>query len=131
MLGNEWPEKQSLLSQACNMLSEVTGAGKSSLMRILAGQDQEYQGRLHLSNGIKVGYLQQEPQLDKNSTVLENIQPALASTKAMLTEFEEASPCLVPFLWRCTALHHIQILQQSPSRISCSQFDSRCLVCFL
>ena len=64
-------------------------------MRILAGQDQEYQGRMHLSNGIKVGYLQQEPVLDKNSTVLQNIEPALASTKAMLTEFEEASRCLV------------------------------------
>ncbi|KAL3140734.1 hypothetical protein ABBQ32_005289 [Trebouxia sp. C0010 RCD-2024] len=67
------------------------GAGKSSLMRILAGQDQEYEGTLQLSPGIKVGYLQQEPVLDMNSTVLENIAPALAPTKAMLTEFEEVS----------------------------------------
>ena len=58
-------------------------------MRILAGQDQEYEGTLQLSPGIKVGYLQQEPLLDMNSTVLENIAPALAPTKAMLTEFEE------------------------------------------
>ena len=58
-------------------------------MRILAGQDQEYEGTLQLSPGIKVGYLQQEPKLDMNSTVLENIAPALAPTKAMLTEFEE------------------------------------------
>ncbi|DBA71404.1 TPA: hypothetical protein ACH3X2_011207 [Trebouxia sp. C0005] len=67
------------------------GAGKSSLMRILAGQDQEYEGTLQLSPGIKVGYLQQEPKLDMKSTVLENIAPALAPTKAMLTEFEEVS----------------------------------------
>ena len=60
-------------------------------MRILAGQDQEYEGTLQLSPGIKVGYLQQEPVLDMNSTVLENIAPALAPTKAMLTEFEEVS----------------------------------------
>ena len=58
-------------------------------MRILAGQDQEYEGTLQLSPGIKVGYLKQEPVLDMNSTVLENIAPALAPTKAMLTEFEE------------------------------------------
>ena len=69
----------------------ATGAGKSSLMRILAGQDQEYEGTLQLSPGIKVGYLQQEPVLDMNSTVLENIAPALAPTKAMLTEFEEVT----------------------------------------
>lgn len=60
-------------------------------MRILAGQDQEYEGTLQLSPGIKVGYLQQEPVLDMKSTVLENIAPALAPTKAMLTEFEEVS----------------------------------------
>ena len=58
-------------------------------MRILAGQDQEFEGTLQLSPGIKVGYLQQEPVLDMKSTVLENIAPALAPTKAMLTEFEE------------------------------------------
>ena len=61
-------------------------------MRILAGQDQEFQGNLQLSNGIKVGYLQQEPQLDMQSTVLGNIEPALAQTKSMLTEFEEVRP---------------------------------------
>lgn len=65
-------------------------------MRILAGHDQEYDGTLQLSPGIKVGYLQQEPVLDMKSTVLENIAPALAPTKAMLTEFEEVSlgPCM-------------------------------------
>lgn len=65
------------------------GAGKSSLMRILAGQDEDFQGNLQLSNGIKVGYLQQEPKLDMEATVLGNIEPALASTKSMLSEFEE------------------------------------------
>ena len=69
----------------------ATGAGKSSLMRILAGQDEEYEGKLQLSPGIKIGYLQQEPELDMSSTVLENIQPAFNDTRAMLKEFEEAS----------------------------------------
>ena len=67
-------------------------------MRILAGQDQEFEGTLQLSSGIKVGYLQQEPQLNMNSTVLENIAPALAPTKAMLTEFEEVNTASVPKL---------------------------------
>lgn len=67
------------------------GAGKSSLMRILAGQDEEYEGKLQLSPGIKIGYLQQEPELDMSSTVLENIQPAFNDTRAMLKEFEEVS----------------------------------------
>ena len=69
----------------------ATGAGKSSLMRILAGQDQEFEGKMQLNPGIKVGFLQQEPKLDMGSTVLENIQPAVAGTRAMLKEFEEAS----------------------------------------
>ena len=77
-----------------HMLCCSSGAGKSSLMRILAGQDQEYEGTMQLSPGIKVGYLQQEPVLDMNSTVLENIAPALAPTKAMLTEFEEVGSSL-------------------------------------
>ena len=58
-------------------------------MRILAGQDEDSQRNLQLSNGIKVGYLQQEPKLDMEATVLGNIEPALASTKSMLSEFEE------------------------------------------
>ena len=77
----------------------ITGAGKSSLMRILAGQDQEFEGNLQLSSGIKVGYLQQEPQLQKDSTVLENIAPALAPTRAMLTEFEEVGDTFCH--WKC------------------------------
>ena len=70
-------------------------------MRILAGQDQEYEGTLQLSPGIKVGYLQQEPVLDMKSTVLENIAPALAPTKAMLTEFEEVTLSFLP-AWACS-----------------------------
>lgn len=60
-------------------------------MRILAGQDEDFSGHLQLSSGIKVGYLQQEPKLDMEATVLGNIEPALASTKSMLSEFEEVS----------------------------------------
>lgn len=89
-------------------------------MRILAGQDQEYEGTLQLSPGIKVGYLQQEPKLDMNSTVLENIAPALAPTKAMLTEFEEVrsihvwqSMCIGCNVWHTSAQHMSDRLLQS------------------
>ena len=70
-------------------------------MRILAGQDEDFSGHLQLSSGIKVGYLQQEPKLDMEATVLGNIEPALASTKSMLSEFEEVS-LTVMLLFDCS-----------------------------
>ena len=51
----------------------VNGAGKSTLMRIMAGQDTDFQGEAWAAEGIKVGYLPQEPQLDNGETVWENI----------------------------------------------------------
>lgn len=67
----------------------MNGSGKSSLLRILAGQDKEFDGFLQLADGIRVGYLEQEPSLDSGPTVEENIRPALAIMQALLTEFEE------------------------------------------
>jgi len=67
------------------------GSGKSTLMKIMAGMDTDYSGEAWAAEGAKVGYLPQEPQLDPNKTVQENVLEALASTKALLDRFEAVS----------------------------------------
>ena len=69
----------------------ANGAGKSTLMKLLAGIDKEHQGDLEFRPGTRVGYLPQEPKLDAGATVRENVEPALASIRAMLAAFEEVS----------------------------------------
>ena len=68
----------------------VNGAGKSTLLRIMAGQDKEFIGEAWSADGVKVGYLPQEPKLDESKTVFENIAAACPE-KAMLDEFNEIS----------------------------------------
>src|SRR5205085_10491719 len=53
------------------------GAGKSTLLRIMAGVDQEFLGEARPADGIKIGYLAQEPQLDPAKNVLENVAEAV------------------------------------------------------
>lgn len=65
------------------------GSGKSSLMRVIAGVDKEFEGDLRLEPGVRIGYLPQEPQLDDSATVLANIEPAVKAVKHKLQEFEE------------------------------------------
>lgn len=67
------------------------GAGKSTLMKILAGVDKTFDGDMYLEPGIKVGYLPQEPDLKDGVTVMENIEPALAETRKLLSDFEKVS----------------------------------------
>lgn len=67
------------------------GTGKSTLMRIMAGLDKEYNGEAWAADGAKVGYLPQEPQLDPSKTVAENVMDALGETKANLDRFNEIS----------------------------------------
>jgi sulfate-transporting ATPase len=67
------------------------GSGKSTLLKIMAGLDNEYSGEAFVADGVKVGYLQQEPQLDPTKTVHENVMEALAETKALLDRFNEVS----------------------------------------
>jgi len=66
------------------------GAGKSTVMRILAGQDDKFLGKLEKEESVQVGYLPQEPVLDKE-TVIENLEPAVDHIKAMVREFEDIS----------------------------------------
>jgi ATP-binding cassette ChvD family protein len=65
------------------------GAGKSSLLRIMAGLDRPTNGEARLMPGYTVGMLAQEPPLDESKTVLENIELAVAETKARLARFNE------------------------------------------
>ncbi len=67
------------------------GAGKSTLMKIMAGLDTEFTGEAWAAQGARVGYLPQEPHLDPNKTVMENVMEAMADTKAMLDRFTEVS----------------------------------------
>ncbi|GAB2512071.1 energy-dependent translational throttle protein EttA [Nocardiopsis aegyptia] len=65
------------------------GAGKSTLLKILAGIEQPSNGEARLMPGFSVGLLAQEPVLDADKTVLENVEDGVADTKAMMTRFNE------------------------------------------
>lgn len=67
----------------------LNGSGKSSLLKIMAGVDKEYNGRISISPGYTVGYLEQEPVLDPERTVREIVQEAVQETVDLLQEFEE------------------------------------------
>ena len=67
----------------------LNGSGKSSLLKIIAGLDQDYDGEVLKSDGFSVGLLQQEPPLDNSKTVRENIAMGLKETGALLQEFAE------------------------------------------
>jgi len=65
------------------------GAGKSTLMKIMAGIDKDYDGEARLADGYSVGYLEQEPKLDPQKTVFENVMDAVDHSRAVLRRFEE------------------------------------------
>ncbi len=69
----------------------VNGSGKSTLMRIMAGLDEDFTGEAWAAEGAKVGYLPQEPQLDPDLSVMENVLLGLAGTKALVDRFNEVS----------------------------------------
>ena len=67
----------------------VNGSGKSTLLKIMAGIDKEYQGDAWAAEGVKVGYLEQEPQLDASKTVFENVMEGVADKKALMDRYNE------------------------------------------
>jgi ATP-binding cassette ChvD family protein len=67
----------------------VNGSGKSTLLRIMAGLDKEYTGEAWVAEGARVGYLEQEPQLDATKTVRENVMEGVAKQKAILDRYNE------------------------------------------
>ena len=69
----------------------ANGAGKSSLLRIMAGVDQEFQGEAWAAKGTRIGYLAQEPQLDPTKNVRENVEEAVKAQRAILDDFNTIS----------------------------------------
>ena len=67
----------------------LNGSGKSTVMRIIAGLDDKYQGDVVFSDGYSVGYLPQEPKLDESKTVKEIVQEGVQETVDVLAEYEE------------------------------------------
>jgi ATP-binding cassette ChvD family protein len=67
----------------------LNGSGKSSLLRIIAGEDKDYQGDISFSPGYTVGYLEQEPKLDPEKTVLEVVKEGVAETVQILDEYNK------------------------------------------
>lgn len=67
----------------------LNGSGKSSLLRIIAGTDKDFNGEVVFSKGYSVGYLEQEPKLDESKTVKEIVEEAVQDTVNLLKEFEE------------------------------------------
>ncbi|MCC6946525.1 MAG: energy-dependent translational throttle protein EttA [Bradyrhizobiaceae bacterium] len=67
----------------------VNGAGKSTLLRIMAGFDKDFTGEAFAADGARVGYLPQEPQLDPNKNVRENVMDGVADKRAILERYNE------------------------------------------
>lgn len=69
----------------------LNGSGKSTVLRIMAGIDNEFNGESRPQPGIKIGYLSQEPELDEEKTVRENVEIGISEIKSLLTEFDDIS----------------------------------------
>ena len=69
----------------------VNGSGKSTLLKIMAGIDKEFTGEAWVAQGATVGYLEQEPQLDPNLSVVDNVMIGVAPKKALVDRFNEIS----------------------------------------
>src|SRR5208282_2237390 len=65
----------------------LNGAGKSSLLKVMAGEDTSFVGEAFAAGGISVGFLQQEPRLDPGKTVVGNVEEGVAPLKALLTRY--------------------------------------------
>src|SRR5690348_11451176 len=69
----------------------LNGAGKSSLLKIMAGEDTSFLGEAFPADGISVGFLHQEPRLDPKKTVLGNVEEGVAEIKALLARYDDVN----------------------------------------
>ena len=69
----------------------LNGAGKSTVLRIMAGVDSEFEGEARPQPGIRIGYLPQEPELDEGKTVREVVEEGVAEIRDLLNRFDEVS----------------------------------------
>ena len=69
----------------------INGSGKSTLLKIIAGTDKEYSGDAWPADGLSIGYLSQEPKLDENLNVLDNVMSGLGEAKKLVDEFNAVS----------------------------------------
>ena len=67
------------------------GAGKSTLLKIMAGLDTDFRGEAWAADGVRVGYLEQEPKLDPTKTVMENVMDGVAPVRDLLKQYEEVN----------------------------------------
>jgi ATP-binding cassette ChvD family protein len=91
------------------------GMGKSTLLRIMAGEDKEYEGTAMAAPGTSIGYVHQEPQLDPELTVIENIEKAVEPVRAIIREYEEVSAQLgedLPEAKMTKLLERMTVLQE-------------------
>jgi len=70
------------------------GSGKTTVLRIMAGIDKEFQGEAFITSGYRAGFVQQEPDLDDSKTVVETLRAALGETTALLDEYNELADSL-------------------------------------
>src|SRR5437867_4909705 len=69
----------------------LNGAGKSSLLKIMAGEDHSFLGEAFPADGISIGFLHQEPRLDPTKTVLGNVEEGVAEVKALLARYDDVN----------------------------------------
>jgi ATP-binding cassette ChvD family protein len=69
----------------------LNGAGKSTLLRLIAGKDTDYQGKIEFDQNYKIGFLEQEPELDEEKTVKESIMEGLGEVTELLKEYDEVN----------------------------------------
>src|SRR5262245_56154734 len=72
----------------------INGSGKSTLLRIMAGIDKDYMGEAKPADGVRIGYLAQEPKLDAGKTVFEVVEEAVHETRSLVKRFEEIGQLL-------------------------------------